>query len=701
MGGQVHRSNVDRVAILEIDNPPVNAMSQTVRRALVDHIARADAEPDIGAIVILARGKTFVTGIDINELGQKPRDPVIAEVVDRIEAAAKPVVVGWHGMALGAGCEIGLAAHRRIMSRQARVGLPDIRLGLVPGAGGTQRLPRLIGLPAALELIGTGRLVDAMEAFAMGLCDEVTDGDLRHAVISAARQMIGKMQARLSLRPVPPPETGAWEAAVERVRREARQRIAPLRAIELVGQTLTAPYAIGSAAERRTFLELTASDQSRALRHQFFAERALRRRNAGLAANARRIERIGLVGSGTAATGIAAMLAERGLAVTLVETAEGGLNAARERIAALVARGIRSGRVSESARHDIAARLSFQNDLAALSEMDLVIEAVFDEISLKLDLFSRLEDIVRPETILATASAQTEFGTIAGQLGQPSRFLGLHFLAPAPVMRVVEVGRTRQTRPEHLGACLALLGRLDRIAVPCGAQEGLIGSRILARFRAQCDFMLEEGAMPHEVDAALEAYGLPLGPFAAQDLAGLDIAWARRKRLAETRQPGERDVPLVDRLCERGRFGQKAGKGWYRYRNGQREVDPEVEVMIRNHAQVTGRRRQAFTADLIQQRVLAAMVNEGCRLIEAGIASYPYEVDLVMVHGYGFPAWRGGPMQDADARGLRNLQSAIEAMAQRDGKGFESCRLLGELVSNGRNFSTLNAPSPKDALETA
>lgn len=701
MGGQVHRTNIDRVAILEIDNPPVNAMSQPIRRALADHVARADSEPEIGAMVILARGRTFVTGIDLTELGQKPRDPGIAEVVDRIEAASKPVVVAWHGTALGAGCEIGLAAHRRVMGRQSRVGLPDIRLGLVPGAGGTQRLPRLIGLPAALDLIATGRVIDAMEAFGLGLCDEVTDGDLRDAALKAARALIGKMQPRLSLRPPNPPEPGQWDAMVERVRREARHRIAPLRAIELVGQTLTTPYAIGGAAERRAFLELTASDQSRALRHLFFAERALRKRPELAEIRPRALARIGIVGSGSAATGIAATLAERGLAVTLVETAEGGLQAARERVAALIARGIRSGRVPEAARQDIAARLSFQGDLAAIAGCDLVIEAIFDDLALKRDLFERLEEILPPQALLASASPISDHSAIAGQLAHPGRYLAMHFLAPAPAMRIVELGRTRQTRPETLAAAYALLDRIDRMAIPCLATEGLVGSRIVARFRAQCDFMLEEGALPAEIDRALEAFGLPIGPFAAQDLAGLDIAWARRKRQAESRPSGERDVPILDRLCERGHFGQKVGKGWYRYRNGQREPDPDVEALIRAHAASTGRRRQAFTADAIQLRVLAAMVNEGSRLIEAGIVARPAEIDLLMVHGHGFPAWRGGPMQEADARGLRVIQSAIEASAQRDGTGFEACRLVAELIASGRTFAALNRPAVAEALQPA
>lgn len=692
MGGQVHRRTVDRVAIVEIDNPPLNLLSQETRRALADALMRADAEPEVGAIVITARGAMFVTGADMAEFGQKPREPHLPDVVDRIEASQKPVVVAWHGLALGGGCEIGLAAHRRIMARTARLGMPEVKLGLAPGAGATQRLPRLIGLPAALDIIASGRLIDAMEAFALGLCDEVTDGDVTEAAVAAARGMIGKMQPRLSLRAPPQPDAGAWEAMVQKVRREARGRIAPLRIIELVGQALTAPYAIGAPAERRAYLDLMASDQSRALRHLFFAERAARR-IAGLEGVAPRpLDAIGIVGAGATGAGIAASLLEHGFQVILVESGEAALQAGRERVAGLMVRAIRAGRIAESQRGEIARRITFSTDLHALRRAGLVIEAIAEDAALKAELFARLESLLAPETLIATGTGSLDIAAIAAGLTRPERFLGLHFFAPAPVIRLVEIARTRHTAPGAMATALELARRLDKIAVACGAAEGLIGTRIFAKFRAECEFMLEEGALPAEIDRALEAFGLAMGPFAAQDLAGLDIAWNRRKRQAESRDPAARDVPLVDRLCEMGRFGQKAGRGWYVYRDGRREPDAEVEALIRAHAAASGRRRMVLTPDVIQTRVLAAMVNEGAKILMEGIAARPLEIDLVLVHGYGFPAFRGGPMQEADARGLRAVLAAAEGNAARDGAGFEVAPLLGDLLASGRNFASLNQP---------
>lgn len=687
MGGQVHRTTIDRVAILEIDNPPVNALSQPTRRALADAVARADAESEIGAILITARGRLFSAGADISELGQKPREPHLMDVIDRIEAASKPVVVAWQGMALGGGLEIGLGAHRRIMARDASLGLPEVRLGLMPSAGGTQRLPRLVGLPAALDLIASGRGIGAMEAFAIGLCDEVTDGDLRQAGIAAARALIGRMQPRLSLRPAPPPDAGSWNTIVEKTRREARGRLAPLRAVELVGQTLTAPYAIGSAAERRTFLELSASDQSRALRHLFAAERAVRRVPGLEGAVARPLGMIGVVGGGQRGAGIAATLIEHGLAVTLVERGDHALAAARERVAALLARAIRSGRIPETSRAAIAARASFSGDVATLARADLVIEAIVEEAPVKADLFARLETLLAPDAVIATNTSYLDIEAMADGLARPDRLVGLHFFSPAQVMRLVEIVRPRRASAAAIATALELVRRLDKIGVTCAAGRGFIGNRILGRFRAQCEAMLDEGLMPWEIDRALEAFGLGIGPFAAQDMAGLDIAWARRRRLAET-EPAEAILPLVGQLCERGHTGQKAGRGWYRYVEGRRQPDPETEALVRAHAAAFGRRRAALAPETIQIRALAAMVDEGAAILADRVAARPLEIDLVMVHGYGFPGWRGGPMQEADARGLRAVLAAAEENARVTGTVVAP--LLARLAATGGSFAALN-----------
>lgn len=692
MNGRVHRIVKDRVAVLEIENPPMNALSQGTRRALADALARAEAETEIGAIVIAARGSVFVGSTELDELGQKPLEPHLPDLADRIEASAKPIVVAWHGVALSGGCEIGLAAHRRVMAKDARIGLPEVKLGLVPGAGGTQRLPRLIGLPAALDLIATGRLVGAKEALAIGLCDEIADGNPVPAATRLAQSLIGKMQPRLSLRAPPPPENGSWDAMIARVRREARGRIAPLRAIELVGHTLTLPYSAGAQAERHGFLDLLASDQSRALRYLFAAENAARRIAGPADTKPLPLRRIGIVGAGAMGVGIAILLAEHGFPVAILEAGDAGLAAGRERLGAALFRHAKTNALPDSRRAELASRITLGPEVAALAVCDLAIEAVSEDLGIKDEVIARLEGIIRHDALIATTTGYLDIEALANGMMRPERLIGLHFFAPAQATRIVEIAQPRRARREAIATALDLVRRLDRLTIPCGASEGLIGNRMLGKFRAQCEFMLEEGAMPAEIDSALEAFGLALGPFAAQDMAGLDIAHARRKRQAVIRNPAERDVPLVDRLHELGRLGQKAGRGWYRYAGGHRQSDPEIEALIRDHAMRSGRRRQSFTPALIQARIVAAMANEGARLLEDGVARRPLDIDLVMVHGFGFPTWRGGPMQEADARGLRGVLAIAQENAARDGAGFEVSALLGELAQAGGNFASRNNP---------
>lgn len=695
MVGQVHRSDDDRVAILEIDNPPVNAMSQAARRALLDAVMRAEADPSVGAIVIAAHGRTFVAGGDIGEFGAKPAEPHLPDVINRIEESPKPVVVAWHGTAFGGGCEIGLGAHRRVMASDAFVALPEVKLGLVPGAGGTQRLPRLIGLPAALDLIASGRRVGAKEALAIGLCDEIAEGDLRHAAVRLARALIGKLQPRLSLRAPPAADPGAWDAMMTRVRRAARGRQAPLKAIELVALASSMPFAQGLRLERQAFLELMASDQSRALRYLFFAEREVMKVPELAGHSPKPIRRVGIVGAGTMGSGIALAMLDGGYDVVVTEREQGALDAGAERIETLLARGRRAGRYDEAGIAERRRRLTLSPELSRLADCDLVIEAVFEDMAVKRDLLAALEPSLRRDALIATNTSYLDIEEMADTLLHPERFLGLHFFSPAHAMKLVEIVRPRRSSPEAVATSLALAISLGKIGVIAGVCEGFIGNRILTKFRAQCEFMLEEGALPAEIDRALEAFGLAMGPFAVQDLAGLDIAWARRKRRAAERETlaratGERDVPLIDRLCEAGRFGQKSGRGWYRYVDGRREPDPEVDAMVRTHAAAAGRAGMMLTPQAIQNRVLAAMVNEGAKILEEKVAARPLDIDIVMVHGYGFPAWRGGPMHEADRIGLSPLLALARESARRDGPGFEVARLLEEFAAAGKRLSSLN-----------
>jgi len=680
------------VALLEIEHPPPRLAGQTLRRALFDAVSRADTDPAIGAIVITGTARDFGLGSDNVEFGKKPQEPHLADVINRIEDAAKPVIIAWHGSVTGPGCEIGLAAHRRVMAKGSVISLPDIAFGLVPVGGGTQRLPRLIGLTAALDMIATGRHIGAAEALAIGLIDAIAETDVKTAAIALATGLAGQMQPRPSMRSPPAPDPGAWEAMVAEIRRTAKGRPAPLRAIELVGQSLSLPFTAGLASERSAFLDLMASPQSRALRHLVQAEAALDQRPDLAGISARRLEHIGILGAGAMGSGIASACLDAGLRVSLIEPDEGVMRAALERMGAHEARLERSGRLDAARRAERRARFGAFPALEALPPVDLAIEAVPEDMAQKCEGLVRLEALLKPEAVLASSTSYLDLETMADALLDPARFLGLHFFAPAPLMRLMEVARTKHSSTQTLADALGFAARLNKIAVVCGAAEGLIGNRILAKFRAQCEFMLEEGALPHEVDAALEDFGLAMGPFAAQDLAGLDLALARRKRLISSRPLAERETTLLDRLCGEGRLGARSGRGWYAYAGGKRRIDPAVEALLRAYAAISGRVQRRFSAREIEARVLAAMVNEGAHLLAAGIAEKPADIDLVMVHGFGFPAMRGGPMQEADTRGLANLVPLMRESAARDGPGFALAPLIETLLAERKPFAALNMP---------
>ncbi|MGY6251035.1 3-hydroxyacyl-CoA dehydrogenase NAD-binding domain-containing protein [Bosea thiooxidans] len=682
---------VGEVGVVEIDHPPVNATSQAVRQGLLDAIRQAQVEPEIAALVIAGAGRTFTAGGDITEFGQLPRHPHLPDVLAEIEASPKPVVVAWHGTALGGGCEIGLAAHRRIIGSGGKIGLPEVKLGLVPGAGGTQRLPRLIGPVAALQLIASGRLVSAQEALDLGLVDAIATGDLRAEAVALARSLIGTALSRVSQLTTPAPESAAWATLAETVTRGARGRIAPLRAIALVETSVALPFQAGQPIERQAFLDLMASDQSRALRHLFQAERETGKRPELSGVAHRAVGRIGVVGAGTMGAGIAVACLNAGYEVVLLEVGEAALAAGTTRLDGLYQRALRSGRIDEVTRQGRLARLSPTTEFATLTDCDLVIEAVFEDMEVKLALLAKLGAMLPAQTLIATNTSYLDIEAMADALPAPERFLGLHFFSPAHVMKLLEIVCGRRTSPEALATALSIGKRLGKIAVVSRVCDGFIGNRILAKFRAQCEFMLEEGALPAEIDAAMESFGMAMGPFAVQDLAGLDIAWARRKRLAATRaaggRAGERDVTLIDRLCEQGRFGQKAGRGWYLYQDGKRAADPEVEAMVRAHAAASGRDQKRFTRAEIQDRVVAAMVNEGAKILAEGIAARASDIDLVLVNGYGFPNWRGGPMHHAERVGLPAILAVAQASAARDGHGFEVAPLLAERAGQGSGWA--------------
>ncbi len=672
--------------VIEIDNPPVNASSQPVRAGIVAALEAANTDPSVLAIVILCKGRTFVAGADITEFGRPPLSPGLGAVCNLIEASGKPVIAAIHGTALGGGCEIALACHGRVARSDAQLGLPEVKLGLVPGAGGTQRLPRLVGVATAIEIASSGRMVGADEALRLGLIDAVAAGDLEEAAVDFAGRMAGENLRRASHLPVPAFDPAAVEAHVREIERKARGQLSPGRAARAVLAAASLPFAEGLALERATFTELVATEQSAALRHVFFAERAAAKipQIAGVAPHD--IRCVGVAGAGTMGSGIAAALAEAGYRVIVVERSGEAASAGLGRITAIHRRAVEAGRITEAQCDERLGATRVGTDLSDFAPCDLVIEAVFDDLAVKQELFAALSAILRPDAILATNTSYLDPEAIGSAATHPERVVGMHFFSPANIMRLMEIVPTRRTAPAVLATAFSVGKRLKKLGVLAGNCEGFIGNRIFATYRKQCEYMMEDGALPHEVDAAMEAFGLPMGPFAVFDLAGLDIAWARRKRQAATRDLAERYVRIADKLCELGRFGQKTGAGWYVYDQGKRRPDAGVTSIIEAEAAISGIARRPIGADDIRRRIIAAMVNEGARLLDDGIVQRASDIDLVFVNGYGWPAWRGGPMFQADRMGIDVILAEVRLMQSRDGAGWDPARRLVDMASAGMRF---------------
>jgi 3-hydroxyacyl-CoA dehydrogenase len=638
----------DGILLIEIDHPPVNALSTNVRKGLLAALTHGVETGTIEAMVLTGAGKTFIGGADIREFGQPPAEPILPTIVAAIEASAKPVVAAINGAALGGGLEVALAAHRRIASPAATLALPEVKLGIVPGAGGTQRLPRLVGVPAAIDLIATGRIVSADEALKLGILDQVQSGALKAAAIAEAQLLVDAPLTRTGARAVPPAPIESIDAAATKALARARGQIAPQEAVRLVRLSIEYPLADSLAEERKTFLRLKDSDQATALRYVFFAERAAAKVADLEGIAPRAVETIGIVGMGLMGSGIAVAALDAGYKIVAVEQSEEAAAKGRARIEALLDRSLQSGRIDAVGKSDRMARLTTTADLHALSAADLVVEAVFDDLAVKTELFVRLDAIARPDAILATNTSYLDPDALAMATPRPARVLGLHFFSPANVMRLLEVVRCARTAPDVLATGIAVAKRLRKLPIVCGVTEGFIGNRIFSAYRREAEFLLEDGALPQQIDATMEAYGFAMGPFAVFDLAGLEIAWARRKRQAATRDPKARYVDVADHLCEAGRLGMKVGRGWYRYRDGKREVDPEVTVLIEQRRAAKGLAARSISDDEIRQRLLGAMAAEGAALLSEGIAARASDIDLVMINGYGFPAHKGGPMFAAE-----------------------------------------------------
>ncbi|MCK0168518.1 3-hydroxyacyl-CoA dehydrogenase NAD-binding domain-containing protein [Jannaschia sp. S6380] len=674
----------DRIAVITVANPPVNALSHAVRAGLWDAMARFGDDDAADIAVILGDGRLFIGGADISEFGKPPVDPWLPEVVNRIEACAKPVVAAIHGTALGGGLEVALGCHYRLAVPGTKLGLPEVSLGILPGAGGTQRTPRLVGLAAAAKMITGGVPVSAETALEMGLIDRLGEGDVRAAGRAYAEDLLaqGAGPRPTGARDVAGADLSDLRADLER---KARGQVAPLTALDAVEAAARLPFEEGLAEERRLFRHLMDTPQRAGLIHAFFAERAVSKLPGIADVAPRDVADVAVIGGGTMGSGIATSALLAGLRVTLVERDGDAAEKARATVAKNLDTAETRGKLDAASR----AAMSFDavTDYAALSDADLAIEAVFESMEVKREVFGRLDAVMKPGAILATNTSYLDVDTIAAATSRPADVIGLHFFSPAHIMKLLEVVVADATAPEVIATAFALAKRMGKIAVRAGVCDGFIGNRILSHYRTAADHMVLDGASPYQIDRAIRGFGFAMGPYQVSDLAGLDIGYATRQRKAADAHPRDRVPTFADALYHAGRLGQKSGAGYYDYSEDRKgREDPEAARLIAEAR--TGER--SFTDAEIVRRYMAAMINEAARVVEDGIAARPLDVDVVFLHGYGFPRHRGGPMHWADAQGLDRILADIRAFAEDDDHFWRPAPLLERLVAEGADFASLN-----------
>jgi len=687
------------IAVIVIDNPPVNAGSAAVRKGILDGIAHAGADPSITGVVLIGAGGTFIAGSDLKEFGKPLESPQLPEVIAAIESSGKPVVAALHGAALGGGYELALGCDARVALPGTVVGLPEVTLGMIPGAGGTQRLPRLVGIARAIELVCLGKRIKADEALSLGMIDAIAHGDLRSFAAAHARSL-GGAKRRVRDLPVPDQHDAGIQEAARAARKAGRGRPQVEAAIAAITSAGRSDIDAALAEERRVFQSLRMSAEAAALRHLFFSERESTRHPEFQSVPARPVERIAVIGAGTMGTGIALAALQGGFGVVLLEQDPAALSRSNQRIHEYFGKRIAAGRIDRLRAQEQLSRLEIGTDDAVLESAQLVIEAVYEDLSVKRALLHRIEPLLPPDAILASNTSYIDLDAIAEAVERPQNVVGLHFFSPAQTMRLLEVVRGVYTAPDVLATGFAVARRMGKLPILAGNAFGFIGNRIYSAYRKQCEFMLEEGALPEQVDAALEAFGFAMGPFAVADMSGLDIAWRMRQAGAATRDPRARYVEIPDLLCEMNRLGRKTGAGYYRYEDPRARgtPDPEVTRLILQASAGKGFVRRAFTPADIQRRALVAMANEAALLLHEGVTSRASDVDLVMVNGFGFPKWEGGPVFWAcrqDPAGLRAEQAAL-AEASGPGVALGDLDILRRLLPRDR----LPAPAPDTLCET-
>ncbi|SPJ22603.1 3-hydroxyacyl-CoA dehydrogenase NAD-binding domain-containing protein [Palleronia abyssalis] len=677
-----------KIAIVTVNNPPVNALGFAVRQGLVDAFDRFDADASAEIAVLVGAGRLFLGGADISEFGKPMKDPQLPGVVNRIERTAKPVVAAIHGAALGGGLEVAMACHYRLAFSGTKLGVPEVTLGILPAAGGTQRLPRLAGMDAALEMISSGKPVAPEKAQVWGLIDRiVSEGDPRLAGIAYAEELLAEGAT--------PRPTSAMEAAPATSDAETWDRLmqdrypgqaAQRHAVQAAFGAVTLPFEDGLKEERRLFLDLMESPQREALVHAFFLERRVSNLPDLKDITPREIASVGIVGGGTMGSGIATACILAGLPVTLVETTVEAAEKAYLAVSKNLDGAVKRGKMSDAAR--AAADLTTTTEYEALSEADVVIEAVFESMDVKRQVFDQLDRVMKDGAVLATNTSYLDVNEIAAGTKRPEDVIGLHFFSPAHVMRLLEVVVADRTSAEVAATGFALGKKLKKIAVRSGVCDGFIGNRILSHYRSAADEMILQGASPYQIDAALERFGFAMGPMKVADLAGLDIGHMTRQRKGP--QPGVVNPDWADRMHEMGRLGRKSGRGFYIYGDDGPQEDPEILKIIDEVREAHGITPKEFTDQDIWERYMTAMVNEAARVVGEGIAKRPQDVDAVLLFGYGFPRWRGGPMMYADHVGLATIRDRIARYGEENPEFWQSAPLIEELAQSNRKFSELN-----------
>lgn len=660
----------DGVAVITVDSPPVNAISQAVRQGLMDAIAAANADERARRILLICAGRTFMAGADVSEFGKPPLKPDLPDVVAAIEASEKPVVVAIHGQALGGGLEIALGCHYRIALQGSRLGLPEVTLGLVPGAGGTQRLPRLLGAEKALDMITSGKPVKAAQAVELGLIDQVIDSDFPQAALEYTQNLPANVPAERRLSNQPVAEVNGTLFDDWRKAKAKRQRgVQAVQAcIDAVEAACTLPFEAGRQKEREMFLALRGSPQSVALQHIFFAERQAGK-VAGLKdAEIKPVQSVAVIGAGTMGTGIAMAFAQNGYDVTLLELSAEALDRGMNRIRNLNAKAVQRGRMTAVQSEAMQARIRTTTDYGDLSDVDMVVEAVFEDLGIKTKVFAQLQEVCKPDAILASNTSYLDMNKLAATTERAENIVGMHFFSPANIMKLVEVVKTDYSSPSVLATTLKVLKSLGKVGVVSGVCHGFIGNRMYQCYQREAGLLLLEGATPAQVDQALYRFGMAMGPFAVADMSGIDISYMMRKALTED-QYDTRAFTVHDRLVESDRKGQKTGAGFYRYEGGEGAGvnDPEVLALIETVAAELGFERREISETEIVERCMLALVNEGAHILDEGIAESATDIDVVYVNGYGFPRHLGGPMHYAKAMGLETAAEKIAGFAEAHG----------------------------------